>query len=1300
MTGKAGQVKIISKSGLLDEQWYLAAYPDVRQLGMGAAEHYLRIGARLLRNPGPGFDTSYYLAAYPDVATDGRNPLLHYIAYGRNEGRRCLSPAGSGKAVRETVPAAAAAVSPLVLRQGLRIRDPASKTILVCAHVAGQRMFGGERSLLDVVTGLSQLGYNVVVTLPGAGNPGYVDALREHSVAVISLHYGWWRRQNPVSERAVAAFAQVIAQQLVDAVHANTIMLREPLIAARRMGIPAVVHVREIITHDEALRELIGEDPQAIIEQVVDGVDWVLANSQATARCFPKAGATIVVANTVDAAAFDLPVRNAGDEVRIAMVSSNLPKKGIHDFAEIAQLLHDRLPRARFVLVGPENQHTKMLKDRQLAGGLPSNIEFAGYFSSAVDAMREADIILSLSHFQESFGRTVLEAMAARRPVVAYDWGAVPELVCDGETGYVVPFRDIAAVVERLQEMCANPQRIQAMGEAGRRRALALYDLPHFARSLGAAYEAVFAARDEPSLLVLHARNGAGLPHIAKPLRLAYFLWHFPVPSETFVLNELRILVEQGHDVRVYCRQSPHKEFKPDFPILWDRVGSPEDLASRLLEHGRTIVHSHFVYPTVTEMVWPACESAGIPFTFIAHAQDIFRHTNDEKNRIGEIGRSPLCLRVVVPSRFHRDYVESRGVPAAKLLINPNGVDPELYAAGRDPKRPLRRRRSICAVHRFTEKKGLVHLIEAGRALAADGIDIHLYGYGELEGEYRELVAQMGLENVHVHGALGSRDEILEVFRQHDLFACPSVRARDGDMDGIPTVLMDAMASGLPVLATATAGIPDLVTDEVTGIICDASAVSIANAVRRFYAMPDSQVRAIIEDAHARIAGDFHVAKLTSALLRLWQRQSIDVAIVSWNNLPELREVIRRLQKFTQMPFHLVICDNGSSADVVAHLCEVYAEFGNTTIVLNRENVYVGPGTNICLMHGSSQYAVYVCGKEGFVLDYGWEKSLVDYMDAHPDVGLAGTLCHSPTYLTGAAYPDGVPLFSKFRNPGFATDNPDRRFAHVQGGFFVLRRAMYEAIGGFSNDVPHSYTDVEYSYYAESCGWKLGTPPRLLALFNKTRPGLFSRVDESIAAAHPPTLEHLPLLDRIARGDIAYCNICGWQADVFVSRDGLSSCGGCGSRPVDRSLYRYLAESTLTYRRLPALGVNVGASMQAIWKKQFQGQQHSTTEVRRIVAQHGKLEFQEESLKLVYLDEALEGGAEDASLLREIDRLLAPDGILLLRLAGVDRQQLAAVSQSCHLHGVQPMRFSSRVLRYDSLPLYIGRRGGVDLCVS
>lgn len=1303
VTSHARDLAAIRESKLFDSDWYSSQYDDVAQSGLDPADHYLRVGGRLRRNPSARFCSDYYTSSYPDVEYSGMNPLLHFLRHGREEARRCMPPTDRPR-VATTVKGSRKERPNQTYReyQGYKSLVPKARTILVCAHVAGDHLFGAERSLLDIVDGLVASGYNVIATIPRTGNSEYLKALCQRCISVVSFRYDWWRRGQPLDNEVVAVFAQVISEKKIDAVHVNTIMLREPLAASRRMGVPCLAHVRELIEYDVALREVIGESSQRITEQVLQNADWIIANSMCTGQAFPKVEAVRIIPNTVDVNAFSHAPRDKQSTIKFGLVSSNLPKKGILDFVAVARLVLQTAPKARFVLIGPENEHTQKLRTRQANDNdkMPANVDFAGYRDHPAEAMAEIDVLLNLSNFQESFGRTVLEAMAAGMPVIVYDWGALPELVVPGETGYVVPYKDIAAVASKVTALCRDTRKINSMGAAGKQRALSIYDKPCFAESIGNIYKDIFENADanQTPALTLPARSTLPLQSTIRKPRIAYFLWHFPVPSETFVLNELRILVAQGHDVQVFCKNSPYKDFTPDFPITWTCVKDVEELARQLSDTKREIVHSHFTYPTVTEMVWPACKAAGVPFTFIAHAQDIFRYRNDETNQISEIGRSKWCVRVLVPSHFHRDYVEARGVPARKLLINPNGIDPDLYVGGGNSERASRSKRSICAIHRFTEKKGLKHLVRAGKALAAEGIAIHIYGYGELESAYRDLIEAEALDNVFVHGAVKSRDEMLAIFRQHDLFACPSVRAVDGDMDGIPTVLMEAMASGMPVITTSASGIPDLAQDEVTGIVCDADPASIAESVRRFYAMPDAQVQAIMEDAQALIWHKFDAKRLTMTLLRLWQQKTIDLMIVSWNNLPQLQEVIRRIRKFTTMPHHLLICDNGSDPEVTAFLCDTYAQSDNTTVIFNRSNSYVGPGTNICLEHGNSDYAVYVCGKEGFVLDYGWERSLIDYMDTHPEVGLAGTQCHSPSYLTGADYPTGIPLFDKFRNQRFAADNPHRKFAHVQGGFFVIRRAMYDAIGGFNPDVPHSYTDVEYSYYAESEGWKLGSPPQLLALFNKSRPGLFSRIDESIAATHPPVLEDLPLLDRIVACNIAHCNVCGWHGDSFELRNGLLCCRQCASRPSDRTLYRYLAESTLVYRRLPAIGVNIGPAMADIWKQQFQGELMTTADFQDLFDGGHKLSVSTGSIKLAYLDCKFASNEMGRQAFDELDRVMADNGMILVRGAEADLPSTFAAA--CHIQTLRATRFSSAVVRYDYVPLISGSRCEVSQCVS
>jgi len=1291
--------KEIDESGLFDPAWYLEQNPDVANLGIDPLDHYIWLGHRLGRNPGPDFDTKAYLTRYQDVAESGYDPLLHYLRYGRVENRE-IQPVR----LRVGAPLKDTSLLPGIIRlPGYAPRKTGASTVLLVAHVAGRELFGSERSLLDMMDAIAAMGCNVIVTLPATTNSTYLERLKSVSHAVCILPYGWWKEGEPFDEKSIAGFAHVIAQERVDIVHANTIVLREPLLAARRMGVPVVVHARELILHDEALIEVLGRPAEKIIEDVWAHTDLLISNSEATAACFDtQERQSSIVYNTADFDELrDLDVPHDSGPLRVGLISSNVPKKGIWDFAEVARHLGAGRKDVEFLLIGPIHDHTTAIQAKIQSGELPDTLKIAGYRNTPAEAIADTDVVLSLSSFQESFGRTILEAMAAARPVIVYDHGAPPEMVVHGDTGYVVPFGDTQAVAKALEGMIADRRGALRMGLKARDHAQKTFGRAAYNASMAAAYAPLLEALETdpvpPQQMVLPARN---LPErtARDDLKIAYFSWHFPVPSETFVLNELRELVAQGYDVKVYCKQSPYPDFEPDFDITWERVTGPDDLAEKLTATGRSIVHSHFVYPTVTDMVWPACEKANVPFTFIAHAQDIFRYKNDAVNRIDEVAASPMCKRVFVPSSFHRAYLNRRGVPLDKMTINPNGMDPQLYTDARRPDRAARTTRRITAVHRFTEKKGLIYLIRAAALLGDLDVEIDLHGYGDLEDVYRAEIEALGLSNVNLCGPVKGRAAMLDIFRNADLFACPSVRAQDGDMDGIPTVVMEAMASGLPVLTSDLSGIPDLVDDGITGMVAplkdgfdpDTLPAQLADRIRAFYALPDIAVDAMVHDALHRIEKNYNTVGLVDTLLRVWCGETTDLMIVSWNNLSQTREVIRRLYENTGLPFHLVVCDNGSGPEALAHLLAVYGARENVTLVLNRDNAFVGPGTNICMTHGTSDIAIYVCGKEGMTTKHGWEKGFITHMRENPKTGQAGTFCYSPSYLHGRDYITELAPFPDFRNTSFAQENPDRPFRHIQGGFFAIRREMFDQIGGFSDVVKHNHTDVEFSYYVESCGWELGDVDGLMALFNKTRPGLLNRVDDSHGALHPPMLDDLPVLDRIAQGSGRHCNVCATHQDSFVGGDTDAVCGTCGSNRRARSIYRVLAESILLYRRLPALGVGMTDGLTEFWTQQFQGSQMSAPEFSKLMAGKGRTDFANKRLAVVGLSDALSGTDHDAdhATLKEAARLLKDGGTLLIA-GDVPAAEITPITDGLGLTLLAAKRYTSPVVRFDWSPVLV-----------
>ena len=297
---------IIEQSNMFDEDYYYATYHDVKDSGVNALTHYIRHGANEGRNPSPLFDTLWYMERYSDVVKLSLNPLYDYIKFGIKQGREPQSSNVLVKNVKDKNYLNPYFGGNIKKINGKVERVRNSFTVLLCAHVAGQKLFGGERSLVDIIDGLNYLGFNVFVSLPNGSSQNYLEVVLSKTVRVIQFNYKWWGKNVCVSENTIRAFSSIIVSEEIDAVHVNTIMLREPILAAKSMCIPAAVHVRELIKADKDLCDYLGETSKDIIEYVVSQTDFIIANSQATKNSFLKSGATFVVPNTVDVNKFNI----------------------------------------------------------------------------------------------------------------------------------------------------------------------------------------------------------------------------------------------------------------------------------------------------------------------------------------------------------------------------------------------------------------------------------------------------------------------------------------------------------------------------------------------------------------------------------------------------------------------------------------------------------------------------------------------------------------------------------------------------------------------------------------------------------------------------------------------------------------------------------------------------------------------------------------------------------------------------------------------------------------------------------
>ncbi|MCS2609146.1 glycosyltransferase [Halomonas dongshanensis] len=461
-------------SSLFDPGWYLERYIDLQSAMIEPFDHFCTVGAGEGRDPGPDFSTTGYARRFQQALSEsGLAAWAHYLRAVEDDRAR-LDDA-------------------LPIWEGERAHV-GRPTVMLCAHQVGATLFGAERSLLDVLDALNTLAYNVVVLLPEAGNAAYEAMLLARCKALAVVPYGWWQQGKHPHPKTVAHIGRLLARFAIDVVHVNTLVLDEPLAAAREANIPTVVHVRELPAFDRALCQTLGATPEQIVERTHAVSDMIIANSEAVAQAFQGRGSTPVriVPNTITMApllALLPPKMDAEEPFRVGMLSSNLPKKGLDDIVRVARGLENDAPHIRLELFGPLSPALTYI----LHHSPPANLHYGGYIADPSEALKLVHAVVNLSHFQESFGRTVLEAMAASRPVVAYAWGALPELIIEGENGYLVPFGDTEAVAECLLRLSLSHDLCCRLGNAGRQRATEHYSAARLAQALRKSYDVLDA---------------------------------------------------------------------------------------------------------------------------------------------------------------------------------------------------------------------------------------------------------------------------------------------------------------------------------------------------------------------------------------------------------------------------------------------------------------------------------------------------------------------------------------------------------------------------------------------------------------------------------------------------------------------------------------------------------------------------------------------------------------------------------------------------------------------------------------
>ena len=298
-------------------------------------------------------------------------------------------------------------------------------------------------------------------------------------------------------------------------------------------------------------------------------------------------------------------------------------------------------------------------------------------------------------------------------------------------------------------------------------------------------------------------------------------------------------------------------------------------LSSRMRSDGITHVHAHFAsHPAAAAFV--VHRLTGIPYSFTAHGSDLHR----DRHMLSE--KVAAAAFVVCISEYNREVVlaECGRERASKVAVIYCGIDPavfhpngsqEIEAPRNRADRPPLRILCIGTLHPVKGQSVLLaacqKLVESGVAVACD-----LVGDGPDRNELARQARAAGLD-VRFHGHV-TRAEVAELLHATDLVAAPSVPTRDGRREGIPVALMEAMASGVPVVASRLSGIPELVDDERTGLLVPpGDAAALARAIGRLHADPGLRQR-LAAAGRARVVQAFDLRTNAALLLEQIARAS------------------------------------------------------------------------------------------------------------------------------------------------------------------------------------------------------------------------------------------------------------------------------------------------------------------------------------------------------------------------------------------------------------------------------------------
>jgi glycosyltransferase involved in cell wall biosynthesis len=328
---------------------------------------------------------------------------------------------------------------------------------------------GGNRSLLSLWKGLREYQVVPVVSCPGYGPMS--NMVIELGISLYVQPYlesGWTSPLN--TAKNTWRWLSMFKKEKISLVHANDPHVARPvLLAAAIQGIPVIAHVRfpqkreyyrwvykylpkphGFILNSRSMQEELGP---LLLEACPRAKQWM-------------------VHNAVDLELFTACYETGNSVLRVGIVANLNPVKRHEEFIEMARIIACQSPEVAFDVIGADIDCTgrgDFLANLAEKMGISAKITFHGHVKDVYRVITKLDVVVSTSH-KEPFGRSIIEAMACGKPVVAYAVGGIPEIIIDGRTGYLVPKGGVQEMARRVQSLIESRKLRGEMGMNGRQR--------------------------------------------------------------------------------------------------------------------------------------------------------------------------------------------------------------------------------------------------------------------------------------------------------------------------------------------------------------------------------------------------------------------------------------------------------------------------------------------------------------------------------------------------------------------------------------------------------------------------------------------------------------------------------------------------------------------------------------------------------------------------------------------------------------------------------------------------------------